>query len=54
MGTTFKIGDKVNEIFTGHNYVIIANKETPYHQNLGNINSRDIYPLDRKDFVLKN
>ena len=52
MGTKFKIGDKVNYIFTGHNYEIIADKETPYKQDLGIINSSVIYPLDGKDFVL--
>ena len=53
METKFKIGDKVTEIFTGNNYEIIADKETPYKQDLGVINSSVIYPEEGKDFVLK-
>ena len=48
MENKFKIGDKVNEIFSGLDYVIIADKQTPYDHIAGKV-----YPLDNNDYVLR-
>ena len=44
----FEIGDLVTEIFSGKDYKIVADKNTPYKGPMG-----DIYPNERRDFILK-
>lgn len=44
---SYKIGDRVRELFYGREHVIVATKEVPHKGIMG-----DIYPNDGMDYIL--
>lgn len=48
----FKIDQKVREIASGYECIIVATKEIPQKKTLDPYNRSEIYPKDGKDYLI--